>query len=104
MIADNILDLSALEGLQPEEKELALRILSEMANNSGMSELLEDLKYAEYSEVPVDIETFLTDDNYLGLAWKDATGKSKLYPFWLDRLKELFPSPAKSSSTCRERT
>lgn len=92
MIADNILDLSALEGLQPEEKELALKILSEMANNSGMSELLEDLKYAEYSEVPVDIETFLTDDNYLGLAWKDATGKSKLYPFWLDRLKELFPN------------
>ena len=92
MIEDNILDLSALDNLQPEEKELALKILSEMANNSGISELLDDLKYAEYTEVPVDIKTFLTDDNYLGLAWKDATGKSKLYPFWLNRLQELFPN------------
>lgn len=92
MNVDNILDLSALDALSPEEKEVALSILSEMANNSGASELLDDLKYAEYSEVPVDIETFLTNDNYLGLAWKDAAGKSKLYPFWLDRLKELFPT------------
>lgn len=92
MNVDNILDLSALDTLSPEEREVALSILSEMANNSGASELLDDLKYAEYSEVPVDIETFLTNDNYLGLAWKDAAGKSKLYPFWLDRLKELFPT------------
>ena len=50
------------------------------------------MKYADFEEIPVDIETFITDDRYLGKAWKDAGGKLKLYPFWMERLKELFPS------------
>ena len=79
-----------LNNLNDKEKELALKILQEMSEK-GSSEIYEDLKYAEYREVPVDIETFLTDDRYLGQAWKDATNKSKLYPFWLERLKEIFP-------------
>lgn len=79
-----------LNNLNDKEKELALKILQEMSEK-GNSEIYEDLKYAEYREVPVDIETFLTDDRYLGQAWKDATNKSKLYPFWLERLKEIFP-------------
>ena len=77
--------------LTDKEKELALKILKEMSEE-GNSKLYEDLKYAEYKEVPVDIETFLTDDRYLGQAWKDTAGKSKLYPFWLDQLKEIFPT------------
>ena len=26
--------------------------------------------FSDYKEIPVDIETFLTNDNYLGLAYK----------------------------------
>ena len=79
-----------LNNLSEKEKELALQILKEMSQK-GTSQTYEDLKYSEYKEIPVDIETFLTDDRYLGQAWKDAAGKSKLYPFWLERLKEIFP-------------
>lgn len=79
-----------LNNLSERERELALQILKEMSQK-GTSQTYEDLKYSEYREIPVDIETFLTDDRYLGQAWKDAAGKSKLYPFWLERLKEIFP-------------
>lgn len=79
-----------LNNLSLQEKTLALQILKEMSEK-GNSQIYENLKYAEYKEIPVDIETFLTDDKYLGQAWKDASGKSKLYPFWLETLKEIFP-------------
>ena len=79
-----------LNNLSEKERELALQILKEMSQK-GTSQTYEDLKYSEYKEIPVDIETFLTDNRYLGQAWKDAAGKSKLYPFWLERLKEIFP-------------
>ena len=88
---NNILNLKELNNLTPEEKEIALQILQEYSQQ-GKSKKLNDLKYADYNEIPVDIETFLTNDNYLGKAWKDAAGKSKLYPFWLEQLKKLFPN------------
>lgn len=87
----DLLTMEELKKLTPAEQKVALQILNEFSK-TGSSKLFNDLKYADYTEIPVDIETFLTDDRYLGQAWKDVTGKSKLYPFWLDRLKELFPT------------
>ena len=92
MVAENILDLSALDKLSEKEREYALKVLEDLANSNGNSKLYDELRYADYNEIPVDIETFLTDDHYLGQAWKDATGKLKLYDFWMERLKELFPT------------
>lgn len=80
-----------LNGLSEQEKELALQILKQFSQ-SGKSKIYNDLLYEDYEEIPVDIETFITDDRYLGKAWKDAEGKLKLYPFWLEQLKKLFPS------------
>lgn len=80
-----------LQGLSEEELKIANEILMQIAKD-GASEKLQELKYADYAEIPVDIETFLFDDRYLGHAWKDATGKHKLYDFWLDVLKKLFPT------------
>lgn len=80
-----------LQGLSEEELKVAKEILSQLATE-GKSEKLEELKYADYSEIPVDIETFVYDDRYLGQAWKDTAGKHKLYDFWLGVLKELFPT------------
>ncbi len=89
MVADNNLDLSALDSLSPEEKEYALKVLTEYAQ--GSSKLFEELKYADYKEIPVDIVTFIKDDRYLGRAWHLSDGKCKLFPFWENKLKELFP-------------
>ena len=85
-----------LNNLSEEERKLALSILEEFSKE-GTSKVFEDLKYADYNEIPVDIETFLDDNNYLGHAWHDAEGKSKLYPFWREKLKELFPDNISTS-------
>lgn len=45
-------------------------------------------KILGYERVPVDIETFINDDYYLGMMMRET-----LYPFWLDELKKIFPSP-----------
>ena len=79
-----------LEGLTEEEKKYVMSILKDMDN--GQSKSFNDLMYEDYDEVPVSIETFVTDDNYMGQAWKDGEGNLKLYPFWLDILKKLFPT------------
>ena len=79
-----------LKGLSEEEKKYVLSVLEDM--NKGNSKSYTDLMYEDYNEIPVDIETFITDDNYMGSAWKDSEGNLKLYPYWLDRLKELFPT------------
>jgi len=86
------MNLEKLNNLSEQERKVALDILKEFANK-GVSQTYTDLLYADYNEIPVDIETFLNDDNYLGKAWKDTTGKSKIYPFWMENvLKKIFPN------------
>ena len=80
-----------LSGLSDTERAAVFAILKEY-KETGSSKELNKLKYADYKEIPVDIETFLTDDNYLGKAWKDTQGKSKVYPFWMEVLKKIFPT------------
>ena len=91
MVAENNLNLTALDGLSPEERAFALKVLEEYATNDGASKLLNDLKFADYSEIPVDIITFIKNPNYLGNAWHTSDGKCKLFPYWEKRLRELFP-------------
>lgn len=50
----------ALQGLTPQEREYALKILQELEQN-GSSKSYEDLMLSEYKEVPVDIITFIKD-------------------------------------------
>lgn len=80
-----------LDSMSEKERKVALLAMEEMASK-GKSKTYEDIIYSDYKEIPVDIETFITDDNYLGKAWKDANGKLKLYPFWLKTLKKIFPN------------
>lgn len=96
MVAENNLDLSALNGLSPKEKEYALKILQQYADQ-GASELYNDLKYADYEEVPVDIITFIHDRRYLGNALYNQEGKFTIFPYWENKLKEIFPSPTETA-------
>ena len=79
-----------LDTLSPQEKEAVLSVLEEYAN-TGHSALLDEMILDDYAEIPVDIETFVDDYNYLGNAWHDKDGKSKLYPYWRKELKKIFP-------------
>jgi hypothetical protein len=47
--------------------------------------------YSDYDEVPVDIETFLHDRNYLGNGLYDNDGRFTLFPYWETKLKDIFP-------------
>jgi hypothetical protein len=88
-------DLSALNSLSPEERKLALEILKQYSQE-GYSDILEDLKYSDYEEIPVDIMTFITEEQYLGRGlWitDEFTGERKctVFPYWIEKLKEIFP-------------
>jgi len=89
-MSNNLDSKNILDNLNEKEKKVALSILEEI-KTKGKSQTLQDLLLDDYKEIPVTIDEFIDNDNYLGYAWKDAEGKSKLYPYWRKRLKELFP-------------
>ena len=61
-------------------------------------ELMELIAMGEgYESVPVDIETFINDKYYLGQIYgMGEDGNPRVYPYWLNALKELFPTPLTS--------
>ena len=65
MMSNENLNLNAFNNLTPEEKELAIQILKQMSAD-GKSDILENLKYSDFEEIPVDIMTFISEDQYLG--------------------------------------
>ena len=85
------LDLSSLNKLSDAEKEQVLKILTDIGNQ-GFSDDYNKMLYEDYAEIPVDILTFVDDYNYLGNAWHDAQGNSKLYPYWRKELVKIFPN------------
>ena len=91
----NEINLEQLNNLSPEERALALEILREYSQD-GFSNLLENLKYSDFEEVPVDIMTFISEERYLGrglYSVDEFTGERKctVFPYWLDKLQEIFP-------------
>ncbi len=80
-----------LKNLNSSQRELALSIFQEYVDK-GQSTTFNKLLEEDWNEIPVDIETFLMNDEYLGKAWKDASGNSKLYSFWLEKAKSIFPN------------
>ncbi len=85
----------SLENLSKEEREAVLSILKEY-KDKGSSQQLNNILLEDWKELPVDILTFIKDDNYLGKAWKDPEGNFKLFPYWEKVLTKLFPTPYKT--------
>ena len=85
------IDTSALDGLSEAERKAALSMLAEISE-TGMSKTLEEMEYADYEEIPVDIGTFLTDPEYLGRGLTNEEGKFTVFPYWVKTLKRLFPT------------
>ncbi len=90
-ITNDLMNFKELEGLSEAEKEYAIKILQEISDK-GESEKLNNLLYEDYEEIPVDIETFLHDQRYLGKALINEEGKYTLFPYWEKVLKEMFPN------------
>ena len=89
---NDLLNIEELNNLSEEERKYALEILKEFSKN-GSSETYSNLINSDYKETPVDIITFIKDRRYLGNAWHSTDGSCKLYGYWENKLKELFPDP-----------
>ena len=79
-----------LNNLSNKEREIVLKILNEY-KDKGSSNTYNNIITTDYNEYPVDILTFIDSYDYLGKAWHSPDGKSKLYPYWREKLKEIFP-------------
>lgn len=86
-----------LSSLSEDEKKLAIQILQQLSSN-GTSSLYDELLYSDYEEIPVDVETFLRDPQYLGKGLVNEEGKFTVYPYWVSKLKEIFPDPLSPSA------
>lgn len=87
-----------MSNLTKQEKEEVYKILRQLST-VGHSEIMNDLLSQDYNEIPVDIETFLHDKNYLGAGLTDNEGRFTLFPYWEELLKKIYPDPLKPA-TC----
>lgn len=63
--------------------------MSDTIANMSQSDLYKAAALAEgYESVPVDIETFINDPQYMGQIYG-----GYVYPYWMERLKKLYPNP-----------
>lgn len=69
----------------PEEQVVLIQILEELAT-SGYSETYNNVWLEDFKEIPVDLETFLTDDYYLGKVTRQGDA---IYPYWKDVMHEI---------------
>lgn len=90
------IDEKQFEGLSEKEKEIALKILQEYSE-TGQSTTYDNLLYQDYKEIPVDIETFLRDRRYLGNGLTNDDGTFTVFPYWVNKLKEIFPTNVDTS-------
>lgn len=81
--------LAELDSLSEKEKELAIKILNELSSGNDIT--YNNLRYEDFDEIPVDITTFLHDKQYLGNALYDIEGRYTLFPYWEEKLKDIFP-------------
>lgn len=84
------INLEALDGLTEQERAVAIEILKQYSS-TGESALLDELKNYDFEEVPVDITTFIHEKKYLGNGLYDQEGRFTLFPYWENKLKEIFP-------------
>lgn len=62
---------------------------------SEHDQLVAASKIIGYRQLPPTIEEFIESKYYLG----NSVGDGAMYPFWKEKLKELFPSPIHTSNT-----
>lgn len=77
---------STYKSATDEERYYFRRILEEFST-LGFSNTYEQIWLADYKEIPVDIDTFLCDDRYLG---KTNRNGEAVYPYWRKVLRDIF--------------
>lgn len=63
-----------------------MQILKELSE-TGTSDTYNNIWLADYKEIPVDIDTFIESDEYLGLTNRNGAA---VYPYWRKVLRDIF--------------
>ena len=69
-----------------EEKHYLIQILQELSE-TGSSPTYDTLWLQDYVELPVDLDTFLCDDYYLGQTNRNGAA---IYPYWKKSMHDIF--------------
>lgn len=69
-----------------EEQQYLIQILQELSD-TGTSPTYDTLWLQDYKELPVDLDTFLCDDRYLGLTNREGQA---IYPYWKQSMHDIF--------------
>lgn len=78
--------MSHLDNLSSEELEIAKSIMAQLMA-TGESDILVKLYKDDYNEIPVSIDEFLENPEYLGKVFNNG---ASIYPFWRDTLHMIF--------------
>ncbi|WJZ23479.1 intein splicing region protein [Listeria phage LIS04] len=92
LVADMGIDPSAMSD---QEKRVLIQVLQEMSE--GNSDTLSSLWSADYDETPVDIDTFIENDEYFG---RSTDYGNLIYPFWRKELRRIFAPGNKVYEVC----
>lgn len=78
--------MSHLDNLSSEELEIAKSIMTQLMT-TGESDILAKIYKDDYNEIPVSIDEFLENPEYLGKVFNNG---ASIYPFWRDTLRMIF--------------
>ena len=84
---DVITRIQKIYGVCSAEEQAVLTQILEELSIDGTSKTYNDIWLADYKEIPVDIETFMCSELYLGKT--NRQGKA-VYPFWMTTLRDIF--------------
>ena len=71
------------------EEKAYLRLILEELSEYGYSNTYNEVWLSDYKEIPVDIDTFIESDYYLGRTNRNGQG---VYPYWREVMTDLFTS------------
>jgi hypothetical protein len=77
---------------RPLTHQEATDLVNEIDDDAELYNLIWDAEKDFWLEKPVDIFTFLFHPHFLGSLY-NKDGVSKIYPFWLELMADIYPSP-----------
>lgn len=84
-----------IDDLSDVEYNAFIQILKEATE--GSKKTINEITYTDYEELPVDIDTFIEDPNYLGRSTDN--GKA-IYPYWRGILRTVFAEDSQIVEVC----
>jgi len=88
LIDENVIErIQSIYASSPPAEQVILRQILEEVATHGESQTYRDIWLADFTEVPVSIDRFISDPYYLG---QSTDNGAQVYPFWRKTLTDIF--------------